>query len=181
MPDTLSPLQSIARDLRADREVLRAAVDAVPPALRATRPAPDRWSVAEILEHVAMVETRTATMLDARLAEAPPRDTSAQTAPTPFDRLGMRDRTRPFPAPDFVQPTGAAGGADAAWAALEQTWRAIDALLAKADGLDLAAVTRQHPALGHIDGYQWLTSLGGHALRHAEQIREIGEALGASA
>jgi hypothetical protein len=34
-----------------------------------------------------------------------------------------------------------------------------------------------HPALGVLDGYQWLAFVGTHELRHANQIREIGEAL----
>jgi hypothetical protein len=37
------------------RSVLKSAVDRVPESLRRTRPANDRWSVAEVLEHLAKV------------------------------------------------------------------------------------------------------------------------------
>ena len=47
------------------------------------------------------------------------------------------------------------------------------------DGRDLAAWQRPDPALGLLDGYQWVASLGGHARRHAAQIDEIADALGA--
>src|SRR5262245_44926740 len=40
------------------RRELRTAVDQVQPDLRATRPGADRWSVAEILEHLNTVERR---------------------------------------------------------------------------------------------------------------------------
>jgi hypothetical protein len=35
---------------------LRRTVEAVPVALRSRRPAPDRWSAAEVVDHIAIVE-----------------------------------------------------------------------------------------------------------------------------
>ena len=61
---------------------------------------------------------------------------------------------------------------DAAWASLTQAWAAVDVLLNNSVGKDLTTVGRAHPFLGQLDGYQWLNSIGGHELRHAEQIKE---------
>ena len=58
------------RHLDANRVVLRAAVDSIPPELRETRPSPERWSVAEILEHLTRVEEQLTRFLGAKLAEA---------------------------------------------------------------------------------------------------------------
>src|SRR3982750_3756815 len=51
-----SHLEAVFARLDASRAALRAAVDAVPSDLRRQRPAPDRWSVNEVLEHLSLVE-----------------------------------------------------------------------------------------------------------------------------
>ena len=38
-------------------------------------------------------------------------------------------------------------------------------------------VQAPHPVFGALDMYQWLLFVGAHEGRHADQIREIGEAL----
>ncbi|MEQ1575221.1 MAG: DinB family protein, partial [Vicinamibacterales bacterium] len=53
-----SYLTDVFSRMDSSRARLRAAVDSVPAALRATRHAPDCWSVAEVLEHLARVERR---------------------------------------------------------------------------------------------------------------------------
>ena len=57
--------------------------------------------------------------------------------------------------------------------------RATQALarLLAADGRDFTAVSREHPTLGTLDGYQWVASIGGHEARHTAQIREAAAEL----
>src|SRR5688572_32743529 len=52
--------------LHQNRATLRQAVDSIPASLRERRPGADRWSVAEVLEHLAIVEKR----LAKRMADA---------------------------------------------------------------------------------------------------------------
>jgi len=172
--DTDAALELIAAQLRDDRAVLRAAVDLVPVDRRSERPAADRWSVAEVLEHVAMVEARTAAAFGAMAATAPMRPDAATAGPTLFDRGRLLDRSTKAPAPDFILPKGEMDFV-AAWAALERAWCDVDALLTSAKGRDLSVIGRAHPFLGQLDGYQWLNSIGGHEVRHAAQIREIAD------
>jgi hypothetical protein len=174
-----SPLHVLLADLDADRASLRAAVERVPVPLRGHRTAPDRWSIAEVLEHLAVVEQRAAPMVDALVAAAPPREPAGE-APAPLDRTVLRDRSERVPAPEPLHPTGRWGSADEAWAALEQSRAALLDALRGAEGRDLAAVTRVHPRLGVLTGYQWIAALGGHEARHAAQIHEIADALASS-
>src|SRR5262245_20144008 len=51
-------------------EVLRAAYEAVPADRRGVRPAPDRWSPAENVHHLAIVERRLAQRLAALIEQA---------------------------------------------------------------------------------------------------------------
>jgi hypothetical protein len=49
-------LAAVIDRLNQARAGLRAAVDAVPASIRGRRPEPERWSVAEVLEHLSLVE-----------------------------------------------------------------------------------------------------------------------------
>ena len=174
-----SPIAAVRDSLNVDRSTLRAAVDRVPAALRMRKPAVDRWSVAEVLEHLSIVEGRLVMMLGPLLAAAPA-NTGAAAGPTEALRTALRNRSNRVSAPDPIQPTGAVN-ADEAWAALERTRAELLVLLDAAEGRDLTQVSRQHPVLGPLDGYQWLTSIGGHEERHAAQIVEIADALSSRA
>ena len=168
-----SPIAAVRDSLNADRATLRAAVDRVPPARRGERPGAGRWSVAEVLEHLSIVEGRIVMMLGAMVPSAPAR-TEAVGGATPIDRAAMRNRLNRISAPDPIQPTGTVG-ADEAWAALERSRAGLLAVLETADGRDLTQISRQHPVLGALDGYQWIASVGGHEERHALQIIEIAD------
>lgn len=169
-----SNLTPIRRQLAADRETLRAAVGTVPADKRRQKPASDRWSVAEVLEHLAIVEERTVTLMQPFVANAPALDGAA--TPTPLDRTALRDRAQKVSAPEMIHPTGAED-AEAIWQRLQRSRDSLLALIDLCEGRDLATIERTHPALGRIDGYQWLTSIGAHEERHAAQIVEIGQQL----
>lgn len=164
-------IESIRQQLAQDRAVLVAAVDAVPRERRDARPASDRWSVAEIVEHIAIVESLTAAGFGQLVAAAPDLPAEPAVTATPFDRSKILNRTTKANAPDFVLPASGVTF-DVAWRNLEQAWSAVDVLLNNSVGKDLTAVGRAHPFLGQLDGYQWLNSIGGHELRHAAQITE---------
>ena len=164
------------------RATLRSAVETIPAPRRAERPAPDRWSVAEVLEHLAIVETRTIDRLTAKLAEARDQGIGPETETTPIlptlDMSSLLNRSRKVSAPEVLHPSGLT--ADAAWAALEESRRRFRAALESGDGLALGTLRMKHPALGEMNLYQWVGSVGGHEARHAAQILEIGEALSRS-
>ena len=172
------------RHLDDNRVVLRAAVDGVSPPLRETRPAPDRWSVAEVLEHLVRVETQLTRLLTMRLAEgqaAQPFEAEHETSSVvaTIDNELLVDRSRRIVAGDHVQPRGEMDSA-AAWTALEATREKFRALVAAQDGLAISRVTFPHPVLGPINAYQWFVFAGTHEARHADQIREIGRELQAN-
>jgi hypothetical protein len=150
-----------------------------------TRPAPDRWSVAEVLEHVGLVESRVTMLLASRLAAAKvqggvPADPGEASALGTTDLDRMTNRRRKVVAGDAAQPTGGVT-IDDAWRLLEDTLAAACAVVREGDGWALDGLVAPHPALGRLDFYQWIGFLGGHEARHALQVREIGDALRASA
>jgi hypothetical protein len=170
-------IQELFTVLDARRSELRAAVDAVPADLRGVRPAADRWSAAEVVEHLAMVEGRMARGIFARRIEearangAPPERETRPIAPS-FDEAGILDRTQRHAAPDAVVPAGTKD-IDAAWADLQEARARLLATLSSADGLALGEIRHAHPTLGDMNLYQWALWIAGHEARHAAQIREI--------
>ncbi len=161
----------------------RAAAEAVPGADRERQPAPERWSVAQVVDHVSRVEAFAAHMLGEAIGQARTQGLAAETEtgsvvdPAQVARLLNRDvkrqaTERGAPAPD--------ARFDDAWAALEAAHQRVRQVLAGADGLALDQVQLPHPALGPLTVYQWGVAVGGHEARHAAQIRECaGQLAGA--
>jgi len=134
------------------------------------KPAPDRWSVAEVVEHLALIEDVVRDILG-KLPQAP--------APAPdrnvkeVDAMVLAkvpDRTTKFQAPEIAQPTGRwtpAGALEHFTASRAQT----TALLESMPGL--RAHILNHPVFGPLDGYQWIIAVAAHTERHTKQILEV--------
>jgi len=155
----------------------RKAYESVPKDRRNVKPAPDRWSPANVVEHVAIVNGRVAGRFAKQIAEARAAGHAAESATDPIlptiDLARVLDR-RPesrVQAPDPIKPTGL--DADAAWTALEQSSAALREALASGDGLALGSLMAPHPLFGPLSIYQWAAFVGAHQSRHAAQLDEI--------
>ncbi len=172
-------LQELFAFLSVRRHALREAVDAVPEGQRSQSPEPGRWSVADVLEHLALVEGRFATTLANRLAEAQAQGLAEERETSPivgtFDQAPVLDRSSKREAPDVVRPQGLDW--KNAWSRLEDTRRSFLDVFLSADGLALADVAYVHPRLGSLNLYQWGIWMGAHEGRHIEQVREIAVTL----
>jgi DinB superfamily len=162
------------------RKALREAVDTVPGTRRAERPAADRWSVSEILEHLWLVEKRFAAIIAMRIGEARNAGLGAEQGtrePLPSNLQQMlTDRANRRNAPEAVRPTGKMDH-DAAWAGLEGVRAGLRQAVEAADGLALSSVTHNHPVFGTLNVYQLMDFIAGHEARHAKQIRGVADAL----
>ncbi|MGH9776475.1 MAG: DinB family protein [Candidatus Acidiferrales bacterium] len=136
------------------------------------KPAVDRWSVAENLEHLTIVENRVLGRIEQLLRE--PVDFSKRSAWEGRDDeliQTIESRTPGFQAPEFVQPKGQ-------WQH-EELFRQLDAVRRRCS--EFAATTNAelrshffpHPMYGELDCYQWLLIMGAHFERHRAQIEEI--------
>jgi len=167
----------LVKYLDEQRAGLRQAYDAVPAALRDRKPTPDRWSAANVVEHLAIVEGRIAARFAGLIAEARANGLAAEPSTDPIlpaidlTRVLNRAPTARINAPDPIQPTGLSG--DAAWAALEQSRAALRETMKAGDGLAIGTLSSPHPLFGPLPLYHWYAFLGAHEARHAAQIREI--------
>lgn len=173
-------IQEILASLEASDAELQQAVAEIPAGVRSRRPSTDRWSAAEVIDHLALVEQSVARLIRQRAAEAqvgPDRD-EAPVAPT-FDSARVRDRRQPRVAREAIQPRT---GIDetSAWTDLESAKQALRDTLLTVDGLSLCDVSAPHPAFGPLNLYQWFLFVAAHKARHTDQIREIGASLSSS-
>ena len=168
-------LQELFAYLNLRRNALRDAMDAVPEPLRGQPPETGRWSVAEVLEHLALVEEQFTKVLGDRLAEARAAGIAPERATSPivgtYDQNPVLDRTARREAPEVVRPQGVDW--KSAWSHLEDARRSFLDLFLSADGLALGDVSYVHPRLGTLNLYQWGVWMGAHEGRHTEQVREI--------
>lgn len=172
--------EEVVNYLDKTRTELRAAVDSVPSDARNQKPAPNQWSVAQVLDHIAIVHSRVATAIGKWIAEAqaaglgPETSNSSLLNTIPAERI--LDRSRKVQAPETILPRSEID-AEAAWSELEQAREKLRSAFLSGDGLALEQVVQPHPVLGPINMYQWTLFNASHEARHALQIREIGKTL----
>lgn len=172
MPTRLSDL---LRYIDAEARQLRSAYEAVPVARRHVRPAPDRWSAAEVVHHVTIVERRLVERLRGLIEEAKKLGDAGD--PRMRDDLQARatDRSKRFKTGEASEPKDT--DVTRVWIDFDETRSALRAVIESAEGVALHAVSAPHPALGDFNGYDWIVFAGAHTRRHADQIREDNHAL----
>jgi DinB superfamily len=141
------------------------------------RAGPDRWSIAEVAEHIAVSETTILQLVTDKILTSPA--VPPNPTPIPDEKLLalLMDRSSRFQAPEFLRPTNRWATRDALakdfMAAREKT-----IAYAKTTTDDLHGHGAPHPAFKMLDGYQWMLLLSGHAARHTAQIQEVKESPG---
>lgn len=157
----------IVATLEDSERRFREAAGDVPADKQGFKPDPERWSPLEIVEHVGMAEAGMFRMLNA----ATPSERREDPAREQQLMSTLVGRAKPAPAPDRSKPIGRfdtlADALEAFGAARRKTIQ-----YAAETELDLFAVAAQHPLFGNVNGYELLTIMAGHPLRHAAQIRE---------
>ncbi|MCU1257127.1 MAG: hypothetical protein JWO80_12 [Bryobacterales bacterium] len=131
------------------------------------KPAPDRWSIGEVVEHLGVVEGYFQQNVVPRLrdAPAPPADRDPQHVDGLV--LAMVDGP-PFGAPPQILPSGR-------WTPQESLREFLEKRNQTAAFLHASAAEHRqhalpHPAFGVLDGYQWVLFIAVHSARHAKQI-----------
>jgi hypothetical protein len=137
------------------------------------KPAPDRWSIAECLEHVALVEKLLLRRLK-QMANEPASEAMHGSDPGREAEVldASRSRAVKWKAPKLAEPTSRYATLDAFDRDFAEI-RAASIEFVRTTQAPLHAVVHAHPALGEMSGYQWLLFLTAHCERHTEQALEV--------
>ena len=173
-------LTEIVRYLNETRSALLDAFAAIPESQREERPADGSWTPAEVIDHLALVESGVALLVAKRAASAAAKgigaDPEATSLLASLDRFGVARPTRKLDAPEMVRPRADVSAA-AATDAIRRSRRALQEAIHGADGFDLTQLKAQHAVLGEIDLYQWLLFVAQHESRHTVQLNAARLAL----
>jgi hypothetical protein len=136
--------------------------------------APDRWSVAEVAEHIAVSESTLLGLVQQRIMQSPATPEKREQVKGKDQMILERlpDRSHKAQAPEFLRPTGRwATEADLTKAFEDSRKATMDYVRTTND--DLRDHFFDHPVFGTLDGYQWLLLISAHSARHTAQIEEV--------
>ena len=174
-------LEELRARLAADLDALTAAVAPMSQTEADWKPAPERWSVGEVLHHVVLAN-RTFAIVARKLIQQGRR---AGLAAGPQSRRSwprMRSiaeigASGPVKNPDRVTPAhGLPIGA--LRQELAESHAAVEATIPALAGLDLGALRFPHPLGFELNLYQWIDIAGAHERRHLAQIQAIAASPG---
>ncbi|WP_396216422.1 DinB family protein [Gemmatimonas sp.] len=175
MTDALHPrIHELLTELDRTQQAMRAVLASLPPEHANTVVRDDSWSVAQVVEHLLLVEDGTGRLISTLIKQCEG-TTDAETDPVLPTLAGLyvTDAVRnPIEAPPSVTPKGEMSLADAM--AAQQTARErVMAAFTKGAGRALGARSYPHPILGSLNTYQWGHFLALHQQRHMVQLRSI--------
>jgi hypothetical protein len=135
---------------------------------------PDRWSIAEVMEHLAAAEDMIRGMNQEQVMKSPaiPARDSAELQKIDAMVVAMvPDRSHKIQAPEPLKPTNRFGSpTDAEKHFLES--RATTEEYLKA-ATDLRAHASDSPMGVKLDGYEWILLIAAHSERHTKQMLEV--------
>lgn len=133
--------------------------------------APDRWSVAECMEHIAAAEDYIRGMIIEKVMvapAAPDRDVAKIDAGI---IANVPDRSNKVQAPEALKPTNRFGSPQGSIDHFVESRAKTENFLKTTPGLRDHAV--ESPAGGKWDAYEFVLLIAAHSERHTNQIKEV--------
>ena len=156
------------------RERLRARVESLDERRRSHRPDAGAWSVAEIVEHLSIVEgnmVRLVSKLLGKIESEASEHTPTRMPPFSLDEYAAQVSDVKLEAPETIRPSGAPL-ADSL-ARMRESRAALNALRPRVEATDGTRAEYPHPFFGPLNLYQWLAFIGMHEERHLGQIERL--------
>lgn len=164
--------EAMLAHLQKTKKALEDATRGLSPAQWNFKPAPDRWSIAEVYEHITLGESFLLEMIQkgASGPATPEKKAAAAMEKDAQIQKMIVDRSQKFQAPDPLQPTGRWSLDQMRQEFAARRSRSIEFVRTTPE--DLRAHVFAGPA-GELDAVQWIYFLSGHAERHTAQILEV--------
>lgn len=148
---------------------LLSTISQLEPDVYSQRPTAGDWSVAEIIHHLCLVESRVIKELEKAIAR-PPQRVGFLRRLIPTSIVSVRSiRVK---APKAMEPLDAPVR-EVAIENFEQARNSLKVLCNKHSLERFRNLVFKHPFLGDIDGVATISFIGYHELRHHKQIREV--------
>jgi DinB superfamily len=157
--------------LEQTRDGIVAATKGLSPAQFNFKPAPDRWSIAEVLEHITLAEDFILQNITTKIMQAPAGAADRDTAKLDAMVVAMiPDRSHKAQAPGPLVPTGR-------WTPAASLDHFLNSRAKTIAYLESTPDLREHvvdsPLKQPLDAYEWLLFISAHSERHTKQILEV--------
>lgn len=174
---TAAERQQAVEHLTQTKQKFLDAVQGLSPAQLNFKAAPDRWSVADVAEHLALAEEMFSGLILGKIMKETPATPDKRAAAKGKEKEFVKavvDRSQKFQAPEPLTP------GKKRWATTEET---LKAFTAKRDE-HLAYLQNTQEALHHhfapapgtttdLDAWQWFLFMSARVARHTAQIEEV--------
>src|SRR5688500_8487971 len=165
------------KHLEQTRQAFLKSIDGLSDAQWTFKAGPDRWSIAEVAEHIAISESTLLELVTAKILTAPPPPAGTERVPDETLLAAVVDRSSRLQAPEMLKPASR-------WATRDALKKDFNAARDKTVAYvretkdDLRGHAAPHPVLKSLDGFQWVLLIGAHSARHTAQIEEVKAAPG---
>lgn len=182
-PMTGDERDTVVAHLERTQKLFGETLSGVTPEQWSFKPASDRWSLAEIAEHVAKMEDLLRGFVTGQVVNIPTPPDFVELTAEQYKEADARvlaqttDRSQKGQAIAPARPTGAYKTVDEALQAFGEK-RAKTVEYARTTQDDLRAHFTPDQKLTRIDGYQYLLMLAGHLERHVAQMNEVKASAG---
>lgn len=154
------------------REQLKQTIENLPDEKANFLPEGEKWSIAHLVEHIAIVEEGmskiSAKLLTQAQAAGKKADGTANLTAN-FATKAAEARTQKLEAPEQVRPTGERTIAESL-ARMEENRKHLEQLRPLFESVECSDFTFPHPFMGDLNANEWLTLIGGHEARHLKQL-----------
>jgi DinB superfamily len=170
---SLAERSRASAELEASREEFLQATKGLSAAQWRFQPSPERWSIAECCEHLAIVEARALKRIAAAVQQASTDSSTRAQVKLADDAIvpSALSRANRLQAPKPLLPTHRETPDNFVQELLQQRCNTLAFVGSTQD--NLRAHFLEHPLLGMLDTYQWVLLISGHMRRHTAQIEEI--------
>ncbi|MEL6254601.1 MAG: DinB family protein [Bacteroidota bacterium] len=161
--------------LRESTNAVLQALTNIPAEQFSIRLSENRWSAADVVEHLLKVES----FIIDNLSQVGPDPVNSAMVVTPTDEEVLKKasdagqkskaRTESLPTGMFTQKTEAVK-------AFKERRQKSEEFIASTNA-NLSSFTFPHPRMGLMNGTNWLVFVSGHSLKHVPQLVSIGEDL----
>ena len=135
------------------------------------KPTPDRWSVAQVMEHIAAAEDFLMTLDKEKVMTAPAGEPGRDVKKTDEGVLAMvPDRSHKVQAPEPLVPTNRFGSPEGSIKHFVESRATTEDFVKNTMGM------RDHvleSPMGKLDAYEFVLLVAAHSERHTKQINEV--------
>lgn len=137
----------------------------------------EKWTIAHIIEHVAIVQDGMSKILAKLLKNAQSAGKTSDGAARlseNFMQKAAAARDLKLEAPEQVRPKGNQTIAESLQK-MDETQRRLEELQPLFESIECSDFKFPHPFMGDLTAHEWLALVGGHEARHLRQIENILE------